>query len=371
MVTSETKRETPKFDWFIPIDGDGHHIGTAEAERPPTFEYLKEVVQTAEKEGFYSLLIPTRFANGLFDQNSPLAETWTMVTALAAVTTKIRFLVAVRPGFISTGLFAQMAATLDQISQGRLDINIVPGGIKGDFERFGEKTDHSKRYERAEEFIAACRKLWETPAPVSFTGDSINLDGAVCSPGPHGDPSFYIGGASESALNLSARQGDTYLAWILPKEILGPHLEKTKMIHEKSGRPARFGLRTHIIVRDKEEDAWDASKELLSLTDKSVAEQRQTTFKGTPMVGQKSQSKRYEDHRVGNHLWNGISTVRVNCGTAIVGNPEQVADELLGYWKLGIDEFILSGYPHVEECSRVSDSVLPILREKINLASNS
>ena len=89
------------------------------------------------------------------------------------------------------------------------------------------------------------------------------------------------------------------------------------------------------------------------------------------MVGQKSQSKRYEDHRVGDHLWNGISTVRVNCGTAIVGNPEQVADELLGYWKLGIDEFILSGYPHVEECSRVSESVLPILREKINLASNS
>ena len=89
MVISETKRETPKFDWFIPIDGDGHHIGTSEAERPPTFEYLKQVVQTAEKENFYSLLIPTRFANGLFDQNSPLAETWTMVTALAAVTTKI------------------------------------------------------------------------------------------------------------------------------------------------------------------------------------------------------------------------------------------------------------------------------------------
>src|SRR6266513_3575494 len=116
------QRPAPRFDWFIPIDGDGDHIGTFRAERPPTFEYLRRVVETAEEHGFYSLLIPTRFANGLFDETAPLAETWTAATALAAVTSKIRFLVAVRPGFISPGLFAQMAATLDQLSQGRLDI---------------------------------------------------------------------------------------------------------------------------------------------------------------------------------------------------------------------------------------------------------
>ena len=159
-------RPEPKFDWFIPIDGDGEHIGTSRAERPPTFEYLREVVETAEDQGFYSLLIPTRFANGLFDEGAPLAETWTTVTALAAVTSRIRFLVAVRPGFISTGLFAQMAATLDRISGGRLDINVVPGGIQGDFERLGEVSDHAHRYARAEEFIAACRRLWESPEPV-------------------------------------------------------------------------------------------------------------------------------------------------------------------------------------------------------------
>src|SRR5215211_7733806 len=124
------QRPTPRFDWFIPIDGDGDHIGTFRAERPPTFDYLRQVVETAEELGFYSLLIPTRFANGLFDEAAPLAETWTTATALAAVTRRIRFLVAVRPGFVSTGLFAQMAAAFDQISGGRLDLNVVPGASR-------------------------------------------------------------------------------------------------------------------------------------------------------------------------------------------------------------------------------------------------
>ena len=103
--------------------------------------------------------------NGLFEESAPLSETWTTVAALAAVTSRIRFLVAVRPGFISAGLFAQMAATLDQISGGRLDINVVPGGIQGDFERVGEKIDHHTRYARAEEFIESLRLLWESPLP--------------------------------------------------------------------------------------------------------------------------------------------------------------------------------------------------------------
>src|SRR5256886_2689482 len=148
------ERPEPRFDWFIPIDGDGAHIGTWRAERPPTFDYLRRVVETAEAEGYYSLLIPTRFANGLFGETAPLAETWTTVTALAAVTRRIRFLVAIRPGFISTGLFAQMAAALDQISGGRLDINVGPGGDQGGFGRPGGPHGPRKRYEQGGEFIA-------------------------------------------------------------------------------------------------------------------------------------------------------------------------------------------------------------------------
>ena len=357
------ERPDPKFSWFIPIDGDGARIGTLKAERPPTFEYLREVVQTAEDAGYYSLLIPTRFANGLFDEGQPLAETWTMATALAAVTSKIRFLIALRPGFISPGLFAQMAATLDQISGGRIDINIVPGGIQGDFERLGETSDHAHRYARAEEFIAACRALWQSPDPTTFAGDHVRLNGAICSPGPVGDgPSFYLGGASDAALGLAGRQSDVYLAWILPRDVLGPFFARARAKFADAGRAGSFGLRTHLIVRDTEAEAWDAAEDLLSLADNAVKEQRSAAFAGTAMVGQRSQARVVADHRVGERLWNGISTVRVNCGTAIVGDPEQVAAELLEYWRLGIDEFILSGFPHVEESRRVAADVLPTLK---------
>jgi alkanesulfonate monooxygenase len=356
------ERPEPRFDWFIPIDGDGAHIGTHRAEHPPTFEYLRQVVETAEQAGFYSLLIPTRFVNGLFDEQAPLAETWTMATALAAVTQRIRFLVAVRPGFISPGLFAQMAATFDQISHGRLDINVVPGGIQGEFERLGEQSDHAHRYARAEEFIAALRALWAKPEPAWFEGEFVQLRGALVSPGPTGQgPRFYVGGASASALGFASRQADAYLAWIQPLDEIAELLSRVRSAFLDTGRLPVFGLRTHLVVRSTEDAAWQAADELLAQSAESVKRQRQAVFAGTPMVGQRAQVRRVEEHRLGAHLWNGISTVRVNCGTAIVGTPAQVADELLGYWRLGIDEFILSGYPHVDECRRVAETVVPLV----------
>jgi alkanesulfonate monooxygenase len=365
-MTPGDPRPQPRFDWFVPIDGDGEHIGTLRAERPPTFEYLRDVATTAEELGYYSLLIPTRFANGLFDQAAPLAETWTTATALLAVTERIRLLIAVRPGFISTGLFAQMAATLDQISHGRVDLNIVPGGIQGDFERLGETSDHEHRYARAAEFIAALRALWARPEPVVFEGQHLRLNGALVSPGPVGSgPKFYVGGASPSALAFAAQQAEVYLAWIQPLDETAALFERTRRQYATLGRAPVFGLRTHLIVRDPEAEAWRAADDLLSRATATVRAQRQLVFAGTPMVGQQAQARAYEQHRVGRHLWNGISTVRVNCGTAIVSDPGQVADELFGYWRLGVDEFILSGYPHVEECRRIAREVIPLLKADV------
>lgn len=364
-----TRRPEPHFDWFIPIDGDGARAGTRRAERPPTFDYLRRVVQTAEDCGFYSLLIPTRFANGLFAEDAPLAETWTTATALAAVTKHIRFLVAVRPGFISLGLFAQMVAAFDHISGGRLDLNVVPGGIQNDFERLGEVSDHDTRYARAEEFIVACRKLWQDPGPVTFHGDFYRLEGAYCSPAPQREgPRFYLGGVSERAMELSGRQADLHLSWIEPLEATAGRLESLRHHFARAGRTPAFGLRTHLVVRDSEAEAWDAAHDLIAHADPTVKAQRRAAIVGTAMVGQRAQAREAPDHRLAPHLWNGLSEVRVNCGTAIVGTPTQAAGELLAYWKLGIDEFILSGFPHVEECRRVSSQVLPLLRERIAAA---
>jgi alkanesulfonate monooxygenase len=357
-------RPRPKFDWFIPIDGDGAHIGTFRAEREPTFAYLRSVVEAAENAGYHSLLIPTRFVNGLFEESAPLAETWTMVTALAAVTSRIRFMVAVRPGFVAPGLFAQMAATLDQVSGGRIDVNIVPGGIQGDFERLGVTIDHDTRYQQAEEFIAALRALWANPEPVTFAGDTIRLNNAIVSPSPSGSPLFYVGGASPRALEFAAMSADIYLAWIQPRDDIAALLDRVRSAYAATNRRPNFGLRTHIVVRPTEAGAWAAAEDLVSQADERVIAQRQAAFAGTPMVGQQAQLREQLRERAP-RLWNGISKVRVNLGTAIVGDPEQVADELLAYWRLGIDEFILSGYPHREEATRVADEVLPGLREAI------
>ena len=365
-----TARPAPSFDWFIPIDGDGSLIGTERAEREPTFEYLRQVVETAERRGFERLLIPTRFSNGLFDETAPLAETWTMATALAAVTTRIRFLVAVRPSFIPAGLFAQMAATFDRMSGGRLDINIVPGGIQGDLERLGVTSSHDRRYEDAEEFMTACRTLWAKPGErVDFDGATTKLRNAIVSPGPAAPgPAWYLGGASPSALALAASQGDTLLMWIQPVEDTRALMERARVAAAEMGRELRFGLRTHLVVADDEDEAWRLADSLISKATDKVIAQRGTAVAGTAMVGAAAQARNFKEHRVNDRLWNGISLVRVNLGTAIVGTPRQVADELFRYWELGIDEFILSGFPHVEECDHVADDVLPLLRERIEAA---
>ncbi len=368
-MPNQQERPEPKFDWFIPIDGDGHHVGTWEAERPPTFDYLRQVVQTAEDLGFYSLLIPTRFANGLFSEEAPLAETWTTATALAAVTKRIRFLVAVRPGFISLGLFAQMAAAFHQISGGRLDINIVPGGIGNDLERLGEVSDQATRYERAEEFIAACRALWQSDGPARYDGQFYRLDGAYCSPAPGSDgPQFYLGGVSDRAMGLSARQAEVHLGWIEPIEQTAGRLDALRHQFGQTGRAPFFGIRSHLVVRDTEEAAWQAADELVAHADPRVKAQRNSAVQGTTMVGVRAQAREAPNHRLAPHLWNGLSEVRVNCGSALVGTPEQVTGELLAYWRLGLDEFILSGFPHVEECHRTAEQVLPLLKDKIAAA---
>ena len=142
-------------------------------------------------------------------------------------------------------------------------------------------------------------------------------------------------------------------------------MQRARREFARNGRPAEFGLRTHLIVRDSEEEAWRAADDLLSQAAPLVRQQRQAVFANTPMVGQQAQARAYQRHRVSERLWNGIASVRVNCGTALVGTPEQVAEELLGYWRLGVDEFILSGYPHTEECVRAARDLLPGLREAI------
>ena len=157
-----------------------------------------------------------------------------------------------------------------------------------------------------------------------------------------------------------------HLGWIEPLPDTARRLEALRGHFQGTGRNPAFGLRSHLVVRDTEEAAWEAAEELIANADLRVKAQRRAAIEGTQMVGQQAQAREAPDHRLAPHLWNGLSEVRVNCGSALVGTPEQVSDELFSYWKLGIDEFILSGFPHVEECHRVADQVLPLLKDKIS-----
>ena len=357
-----TSRPAPKFSWFVPIDGDGDRIGSLRAQREPSFSYLRDVVLNAERLGYHSLLIPTRFANGSFEHTAPLAETWTTASALCAVSSRIRLLIAVRPGVTPVGLFAQQAATLHEISGGRIDINIVPGGIQGDNERLGIGGSHADRYAQADEFINACTQLWESGGPLDFDGEAVQLNGAVVSPTPTAPPpEWYLGGASDAALRLAAERADVLLCWIQPRDAMSALIDRARNAFALAGRRPRLGLRTHLVVRESEAAAWDAASELLSEAHPDVLAQRAAAVRSTAMVGAAAQARRVEDDRLGDRLWNGISRVRVNLGTAIVGTPQQAADELRAYWRMGFDEFILSAYPHLEEAERIASDVLPLL----------
>ena len=346
----------------MPIDGDGDRIGSLRAQREPTFTYLRDVVLNAERLGYHSLLIPTRFANGSFEHSAPLAETWTTASALCAVSTRIRLLIAVRPGVTPVGLFAQQGATLHEISGGRVDINIVPGGIQGDSERLGIGGSHADRYAQADEFINACAQLWDSGGPLDFQGDAVRLNGAIVSPRPTPPaPEWYLGGASDSALQLAAERADVLLCWIQPPEATSALLARARDAFATAGRRPRFGLRTHLVVRETEAEAWNAASELLSEAHPQVLAQRAAAVKSTAMVGAAAQARRVEDDRLSERLWNGISRVRVNLGTAIVGTPQQAASELSAYWRMGFDEFILSAYPHLEEAERIAREVIPLV----------
>jgi alkanesulfonate monooxygenase len=355
-------RPDPKFSWFVPIDGDGDRIGSLRAQREPTFTYLSNVVLNAERLGYHSLLIPTRFANGSFEHSAPLAETWTTASALCAVSSRIRLLIAVRPGITPVGLFAQQAATLHEISDGRVDINIVPGGIQGDNERLGIGGSHADRYAQADEFIDACAQLWQSGGPLDFDGDSVRLNRAIVSPVPSPPaPEWYLGGASDAALKLAAERADVLLCWIQPQDAMSGLVDRARDAFDQSGRRLRLGLRTHLVVRDTEAAAWQAAADLLSEAHPDVQAQRAAAVRSTAMVGAAAQARRVEDDRLGERLWNGISRVRVNLGTAIVGTPQQAANELSAYWRMGFDEFILSAYPHLEEAERIANEVLPLV----------
>jgi len=286
--------------------------------------------------------------------------------------------VAFRPGVINPVLAAQMAATYQRISGGRLMLNIVTGGEPREQARFGDTDPKATRYARTDEFLSVLRGTWEQP-PFDFDGQFFRAEGALVSGGIDRRPDIYFGGSSGPAGPVAARHADVYLTWGEPPEQVAEKVDWMRSLAREQGRTLRFGLRVHTLSRDTSEDAWRQAQWLLDGLDPATVAAAQERLRASESIGQarmlalRGERTTYDSAReleVSPGLWSGIGLVRGGAGTALVGSHDEVAEKLAEYHALGIDEFILSGYPHVEEAYWFGEGVMPRLRARGLLAGS-
>jgi alkanesulfonate monooxygenase len=374
-LREEDARMAVILHWFLPTNGDsrtdlslGNAVGAAGsrvveggAERAPDIGYIGQIARSAEQLGFTGALTPT---------SSWCEDAWVMTAGLTQVTERFKFLVAFRPGLMSPTLAAQMAATYQRISRGRLLLNVVTGGDDVEQQRFGDHLGKQARYARAGEFLHIIRELWNG-RPVDFAGEYYQVRGAQIVPAGVW-PEIYLGGSSPPALDVAARYADVYLTWGEPPGAVAQKLDLVRDRAKEAGRELRFGIRLHVITRDSSAEAWAQAQRLLDGLDPAAIERAQAIQRASASEGQRRMAElhggRTDALEVSPNLWAGVGLVRGGAGTALVGSHAEVADRIAEYNALGIDEFILSGYPHLEEAYQVGEGLIPVLRRRGLLA---
>jgi alkanesulfonate monooxygenase len=357
-----------RLHWFLPTSGDSRTIverfhanksvGPA-AARQPDIDYLAQIARAAERLGFEGVLTPT---------GTWCEDAWLTTAALIRETRRLKFLVAFRPGVISPTLAAQMAATYQRISNGRLLLNVVTGGDAVEQRRFGDWHDHDARYARTAEFLSIVRGVW-TGQPFDFQGEHLTVAGATVLAAPSPEPEIYFGGSSDAALPVAAHHADVYLTWGEPPAQVAEKIHKVAAQAEEAGRKLRFGIRLHTISRDSSAEAWAEAERLLEAIDPEQVRWSQKQLAASESVGQQRMVALHKGQleagvrglEIYPNLWAGVGLVRGGAGTALVGSHSEVADRIEEYHALGIDEFILSGYPHLEEAYWFGEGVRPEL----------
>lgn len=348
--------------WFIPTHGDSRYLGTTKGGRLADFSYFRQVAQAADRLGYTGVLIPT---------GRSCEDPWTLAASLAAVTDRLKFLIAVRPGIMTPAVAARMAATVDRISGGRLLINVVAGGDAVELAGDGVFLTHDERYELTDEFLTIWRQLLEGKE-VNFTGKYLKIKGGkqLYPPVQQPHPPIYFGGSSPAGIAVAAKHADVYLTWGEPPADVEKKIKEVRRLAAQEGRTVRFGIRLHVIVRETEDEAWKAAEQLIKYVDQDTIEAAQKVFSRMDSVGQQRMKQLHNGGRealeISPNLWAGVGLVRGGAGTALVGNPIQVAERLKEYANLGIDTFVLSGYPHLEEAYQFAEQVFPLLPLKNN-----
>ncbi|MGC0794359.1 FMNH2-dependent alkanesulfonate monooxygenase [Pantoea agglomerans] len=349
--------------WFLPTHGDGHYLGTAEGARPVDHAYLQQVAQAADRLGFGGVLIPT---------GRSCEDAWLVAASLIPVTQRLRFLVALRPGVISPTQAARQAATLDRLSNGRALFNLVTGGDPEELAGDGVFLDHRERYAESAEFTRVWRRVLEGET-VDYEGKHVKVRGArlMFKPVQQPRPPLWFGGSSEPAQELAAEQVDVYLTWGEPPAQVKEKIDQVRAKAAAQGRTVQFGIRLHVIVRETNEEAWQAADKLIANVDDATIAKAQAAFQRADSVGQRRMAALHGGRRdkleISPNLWAGVGLVRSGAGTALVGDSPTVAARIKEYEALGIETFILSGYPHLEEAYRVGELLFPHLDLQIPL----
>ena len=344
--------------WFIPTHGDGRYLGTPEGGRATDLPYLKQVAQAADSLGYYGVLLPT---------GKSCEDSWVVASALATHTERLRYLVAVRPGLQSPTVAARMTATLDRLSNGRLLINVVTGGDPVENKGDGLFLPHSERYALTKEFLDVYKGLLNGETG-TFKGKHIEIENGKLLYLPHqkGGPALYFGGSSDEGIDVAAQTIDKYLTWGEPPAAVAEKIATVRKVAAKYGRKVSFGIRLHVIVRETNGEAWKAADTLISHLDDTTIAAAQSVFKRMDSVGQQRMAALHGGSRdkleVSPNLWAGVGLVRGGAGTALVGDPKTVAARIKEYADIGIDSFIFSGYPHLEEAYRFAELVFPLLK---------
>ncbi|MFE2408267.1 LLM class flavin-dependent oxidoreductase [Kitasatospora sp. NPDC059408] len=364
--------------WFLPTGGDGRGLvdrhayasnldgaagnavpgRAAAAVRRPDVEYLAQIAKAADRLGFEAVLTPT---------GTWCEDAWLTTAFLAHETERLKFLVAFRPGLISPTLAAQMAATYQRATRGRLLLNVVTGGDADEQARFGDHLDHDGRYARTDEFLTVVRGAW-SGTPFDFAGAHYRVAGAHVPVPPTPAVPVFFGGSSPAAGPVAARHADVYLTWGEPPAQVKEKIDWIRGLAEAEGREIRFGIRLHTISRDSSRHAWQEAERLLDDIGDAEVARAQHLLGRSESVGQQRMLALHRGSRaeleIHPNLWAGVGLVRGGAGTALVGSHEQVADRIEEYHALGVDHFVLSGYPHLEEAYWFGEGVRPVLQSR-------
>jgi len=346
--------------WFLPTSGDTRYLGKSDFGRPATNEYMRQIAVTAENLGYDGLLIPT---------GASCLDPWVTAASLIPVTKRIKLLVALRTALSGPTASARQAATLDQALHGRLLLNVVPGGDAAELAADGIFLEHDQRYAAADEFLTVWRRLLSGET-VDFNGEYLKVEQAhnFFPPVQQPYPPLYFGGSSPAAHALAAKHVDAYLSWGEPPAAVAEKIADVRRRAAEHGRSVRFGVRLHVIVRETNDEAWAAAEQLISRLDDDTIARTQANYARMDSEGQRRMAALHGGRRdqleVSPNLWAGVGLVRGGAGTALVGDPQTVAARLQEYVDLGVESFVLSGYPHLEEAIRFAELVFPLLPGK-------